>query len=318
MLVRAKTRAARGIRDASNQDPRNHKAKRQSQTMIIRSEAPAGSHDLDNVTYNLAVIVALLAAGSVLLFRVKVGAPNSKKRQRPSVTLRGWGVPLKRIKSALRELERKTFHLCGLLVPLVHLALLETGFRQRTCIEIAWAITVVGWSADLARLHVPVVARHWPLRSLLRDHEREGLTGGCYFSLGCTLAMTVSPPDVSSCAIIFLVLGDMAAALIGVSFGNEIASLKLGREGKKSVEGSLAMFVVCFLVTLVFFWDVQLAEYVAVVAAATATLTELYEPLLLDDNLTIPFFSALALQVALYRVRCPPCANVREARCYVF
>ena len=37
-----------------------------------------------------------------------------------------------------------------------------------------------------------------------------------------------------------------------------------------------------------------------------------------QDNLTIPFFSALALQVALYRVRCPPCANVREARCYLF
>jgi hypothetical protein len=160
---------------------------------------------------------------------------------------------------------------------------------------------------------------------------------------------------VSSCAIIFLVLGDMAAALIGVSFGGEVASLKLGREGKKSVEGSLAMFCVCFLVAMVFFWDVQLSEYAAVVAAATATLTELYEPLLLDDNLTIPsravwkstselrhradaatekmsrrwrgapeirfphrFFSALALQVALCRVRCPPCANVREARCYLF
>ena len=39
---------------------------------------------------------------------------------------------------------------------------------------------------------------------------------------------------------------------------------------------------------MVFFWDVQLSEYAAVVAAATATLTELYEPLLLDDNLTIP------------------------------
>ena len=37
---------------------------------------------------------------------------------------------------------------------------------------------------------------------------------------------------------------------------------------------------------MVFFWDVQLSEYAAVVAAATATLTELYEPLLLDDNLT--------------------------------
>ena len=32
-------------------------------------------------------------------------------------------------------------------------------------------------------------------------------------------------------------------------------------------------FCVCFLVAMVFFWDVQLSEYAAVVAAATATLS---------------------------------------------
>ena len=159
---------------------------------IMREERAQDAHDLDNVTYNLAVVVALLAVGSVLLFRVKLGTPRGVgARPRPSVTLRGWGVPLRRVKSALRELERKTFHLCGLLVPLIHLALLEGGFRQRTCIFIAWAITSIGWSADLARLHIPFVARHWPLQTILRDHEHEQLTGGCYFSLGCTLAMTV-------------------------------------------------------------------------------------------------------------------------------
>ena len=161
---------------------------------IMREERREDAHDLDNVTYNLAVVVALLAVGSVLLFRVKLGTPRGVgARPRPSVTLRGWGVPLRRVKSALRELERKTFHLCGLLVPLIHLALLEGGFRQRTCILMAWAITSVGWSADLARLHIPFVARHWPLQTILRDHEHEQLTGGCYFSLGCTLAMTVLP-----------------------------------------------------------------------------------------------------------------------------
>ncbi len=159
---------------------------------IMREERAQDAHDLDNVTYNLAVVVALLAVGSVLLFRVKLGTPRGVgARPRPSVTLRGWGVPLRRVKSALRELERKTFHLCGLLVPLIHLALLEGGFRQRTCILMAWAITSIGWSADLARLHIPFVARHWPLQTILRDHEHEQLTGGCYFSLGCTLAMTV-------------------------------------------------------------------------------------------------------------------------------
>ena len=32
---------------------------------IMRSERPRNDHDLDNVTYNLAVVVALLAVGVV-------------------------------------------------------------------------------------------------------------------------------------------------------------------------------------------------------------------------------------------------------------
>ena len=34
---------------------------------IMREERAQDAHDLDNVTYNLAVVVALLAVGSVLL-----------------------------------------------------------------------------------------------------------------------------------------------------------------------------------------------------------------------------------------------------------
>jgi hypothetical protein len=40
-------------------------------------------------------------------------------------------------------------------------------------------------------------------------------------------------------SILFLVLGDMTAAIIGVSFGGDaLGQLKLGREGKKSLEGT--------------------------------------------------------------------------------
>uniref|UniRef100_A0A7S2G5Z1 Dolichol kinase n=1 Tax=Octactis speculum TaxID=3111310 RepID=A0A7S2G5Z1_9STRA len=97
----------------------------------------------------------------------------------------------------------------------------------------------------------------------------------------------------------------MAAALIGVSFGGEACSVKLGREGKKSLEGSVAMFVVCTLVGMLVFAEVHLREYAVVVSALVATLTELYEPFHLNDNLTIPLFSSLALAWGFARtVRC--------------
>lgn len=114
--------------------------------------------------------------------------------------------------------------------------------------------------------------------------------------------MSLSPPSVAMCSILFLVLGDMAAALIGVSFGGEVAQVKLGRLGKKSIEGSLAMFSVCFLVGCLTFAEVPLREYFVFGGALVATLTELYEPLGLNDNLTIPVCSALALQIGLLRV----------------
>jgi hypothetical protein len=76
------------------------------------------------------------------------------------------------------------------------------------------------------------------------------LTGASYFSLGLTLAICLFPPSLAITSILHLVLGDMMAALIGVSFGGDVCVVKLGRTGKKSVEGSVAMFLTCFLITI--------------------------------------------------------------------
>mmetsp|Transcript_22602 Transcript_22602/g.69495 ORF Transcript_22602/g.69495 Transcript_22602/m.69495 type:complete len:295 (+) Transcript_22602:181-1065(+) len=281
-----------------------------------------------DVRYLLSIVVALLAVGVTVFARYRrdknlcskkthqqqqsqraASSPTKKKKHAvTSEFLRSWGVPLSHVKRAMREIERKTFHLCGLLVPLVHLLLLRHGVSNAACVRLCWAMTAAGWLMDLARLHVSFVARHWPLRSILRDHEKHQLTGGCYFSLGCTLSITLSPPSVAMLSILFLVLGDMSAAVIGVSFGGEVAHVKLGRKGKKSLEGSVAMFLVCFTVGCVVFLSVPLREYAVATAAIVATLTELHEPFGLNDNLTIPLFSALALQIGLQRSRCPVCS----------
>ena len=42
-------------------------------------------------------------------------------------------------------------------------------------------------------------------------------------------------------------------------------------------------------------------EYAIFFGALVATLTELHEPLGINDNLTIPLFSSLAMQLAFYR-----------------
>ena len=74
------------------------------------------------------------------------------------------------------------------------------------------------------------------LKKILRKHEIGQLCGACYFSLGCTVSLTCFPPSVAMTSIVWLVLGDLSAALIGRSFGGDIVAVKLGREGKKSLE----------------------------------------------------------------------------------
>jgi dolichol kinase len=97
----------------------------------------------------------------------------------------------------------------------------------------------------------------------------------------------------------------MSAALIGVSFGGETVALKMGREGKKSLEGSVAMFATCMFVGLMAFSfaTTKLSDYAVVVGSLVATLVELYEPFGLNDNITIPVLSGFALQWALQRIK---------------
>ena len=174
----------------------------------------------------LLMLLIVLTVGAVTVtyafqLRQRGAASVQKLRLRTnSQILRAeCGVSIRKVKAAIREIERKTFHLCGLLVPLCYALLLSAGVSRFMCIRMCITITAVGWSADCARLLSPVVQRNWPFGKLLREHERSQLTGGCFFSLGCTLAMALASPPVAMAAIVFLVLGDMSAAIIGVSFG---------------------------------------------------------------------------------------------------
>ena len=261
--------------------------------------------------------------------------------------LEAWGVNARKVHRTIKEVDRKMFHLATLLVPLIHQLLLNVGWTNEDCVSLCWAITITGWTADISRVYGPGwIQRNWPMQRILREKEKNQLTGSCYLSLGCTLTMAISPPSITMASILFLILGDLSAAIVGVSFGGETVSLKLGRAGKKSAEGSMAMLFVCFCIGCVTFWNVELREYpvrapplrrlepphrplappcaalcrlvlpcgfllirtlVALahqvaIGAIVATLTELIEPFGINDNLTIPIFSSIALQYGFSRI----------------
>jgi len=155
--------------------------------------------------------------------------------------LRTAGAPLNKINRTIQEFERKTFHLCGLLVPWIYHHMLRNGFTQRHGIMLSGTITVAGWIFDICRVYIPGGKRFMPLKNILRDDEQNHITGGCFFSLGCFVVILLFPPKIAICCHLWLVLGDMSAAIIGISFGRV-------KMGNKSLEGSTAMFVVCCLI----------------------------------------------------------------------
>lgn len=200
-----------------------------------------------------------------------------------------------------------TFHIIGLAVPLLYQYLMSYhNWTQSDYSKFCWFITIGIWIGDIIRITIPASNNYFPytiLNKIMREHERTQLSGTCYFSLGCTIVITLFPSAVSMTSIIWLVCGDMSAALIGVSYGGDIVVVKMGRGGKKSMEGSVAMFIVCMLIGFVAFSETYLSEYAIFLGSLVATIVELYEPFGVNDNLTIPLASSLALQWGLSRIQ---------------
>ncbi len=142
-------------------------------------------------------------------------------------------------------------------VPAVQAAMLKTPLgailrdsEKRT----PWREHLIGLAAGDLSTHDDASSLSPPLLPHPHAPPAEQLTGACFFSLGLCLVICLFPPSLAMTSTLHLVLGDMMAALIGVSFGGDVCVVKLGRSGKKSVEGSAAMFVTCFLVTISVGW----------------------------------------------------------------
>jgi len=121
---------------------------------------------------------------------------------------------------------------------------------------------------------------------IMRKHERRSLTSSTYLLSSCLLADLLYTKEIAAGAILFLVLGDVSAALVGTYWGKI-------HIGKKSLTGSLACLSSCLFVV----WIVpNLSFRVGLWGAVLATATELF-PLPIDDNFTIPLLSGGIMQI---------------------
>lgn len=177
-----------------------------------------------------------------------------------------------------REIARKSFHLATVLVPLL-VWVLPRGAALALVIPAA----LLWLGVDVARLTLrPVRHLFFRLtRTMLRHHERRGLTGGTYMIVSYAVALLLFPKGIAVAAMLFNGLGDAAAALVGKRWGRHRTAWG------KSWEGFAAAFATSLAAGLaVARLDPALAAPAAALGALAAAAAE-FAPLPLDDNVRV-------------------------------
>lgn len=186
------------------------------------------------------------------------------------------------------ELGRKAIHYATSLIPLTYYFYIDKDMA----VWILIVISVFMLTAEFARKFIPFFRSLYMqfFGDMTRPHEyKNHLTGATYVSLGSLLVIYLFPKEIAVVAMLFLMVGDPTACLVGMSFGK----IKIMRD--KTLEGALAFILASLIVT---WWIPNVPFSVKLTGACVASLLELI-PWKLDDNLTIPSLSALFMYYML-------------------
>jgi dolichol kinase len=183
------------------------------------------------------------------------------------------------------EAPRKAIHLASIVIPLAMLHLPLAACRRGLAV-LAVALLV----ADVVKIHEPRLRSLFVtfLGPLIRRHEHTGITGSTYMIVSALLATYLFEPAEAACALVFLIVGDTLAAIVGLAWGR---TPLFG----KTVEGFLAGFVASFAAGVALVPELPIGT-VALGAAAAAIIEVL--PIPVDDNFRIPLVAGLVLHWA--------------------
>jgi dolichol kinase len=183
------------------------------------------------------------------------------------------------------ELKRKGLHFGSSWVPVAYYILPE--YWGKTGLLVGAGIILL---LDVLRLHQLRFKNifYRLFGEIVRDHEKSSLLGSTSMVISALLTAYCFQKNVAVTALCFLTIGDSLAALIGKAYG------RVHIFGK-TLEGSLACFVACILISMVV---PGIPPVVGIVGALVATLFELF-PIPIDDNFRIPLAAGFMMQVLM-------------------
>jgi len=200
--------------------------------------------------------------------------------------------------SFYNEFKRKGIHLFALSIPIGYFLLPKLLSLSILILSTLGAIAI-----DIIRLKkLPLHGfLNQLLGPILREHESADFAGSSYILSASTFTILLFDKSVAVTAISFIILGDIAAALIGRKFGKtkikwSVANNRINWNNRKSLEGSLSCLFMCVLVALVV---PHLPLWVGIIGALTATVAEGIS-LPINDNFSVPLVSGLVMHLLLH------------------
>jgi len=178
-----------------------------------------------------------------------------------------------------RSIARKIFHFSGASIPLCYLVAGKTA-------ALVFALILLALSACFeflriaGKLDISLVHKYMQVK----DSESKKPTGSFFYLLAAPITILLFQEDRAISSLFIVAVADPLCSLAGMQWGR---TKMLG----KSLEGSSVFFAASLLILSAFSFPV----YARMGAALIATVTELFTPKWLDDNLTIPIVTALAL-----------------------
>ena len=187
------------------------------------------------------------------------------------------------------ELKRKIVHI-GTIVFLIAYYFIELYFSKRTAlftlILALVALSLLEFIQIKFSVKIPLFYR------LYRKNERYVFSGSIYLLIGMIISLAVFDFNIAATAILMMVFGDSASAIIGRMGKHRIPGIKV------SLEGIIAEFIVDLAVGFIFLNNIPVILFMAI----AATLVEsLLAPI--DDNLAVPLVAGFAGQTLMYLMK---------------
>ncbi|MCY4524050.1 MAG: hypothetical protein OXB84_04855 [Halobacteriovoraceae bacterium] len=191
------------------------------------------------------------------------------------------------------HLSRKIWHvttgLAGLGV--YYLANLSTYEAAMVC----FTMTFLDLVLELSRLHYSALNKLFMkvMGPFLKTTEKNTLSGFPYYTLGCGLSFYFFTEPIAILSILFLIFADPLSSAFGILYGKDQLF------SNKTLQGSIAGVVVCYIISLAYgmmhdAYGTELLVF-SLLAGIVGSISEMISYGHLDDNLSIPVISGLGI-----------------------